>query len=77
MCVKCLSGFLSYGYLDGVALREDVALLREKGLLKVFLVGLAVVCAVVEEPLSLFLMETRKIELNFDLTELFLKNRLF
>ena len=57
----------SYGYPDGVALRERVVLLREEELLLVG-VGLAVVDAEVEDPLllSLFLKGTKnEIEFRF------------
>ena len=59
-CVKYgLFGFLSYGYDDGVALRERVAFLREEELLLVG-VGLAVVDAEVEDPLLLSLPNKRE-----------------
>ena len=49
----------SYGYPDGVALRERVVLLREEELLLVG-VGLAVVDAEVEDPLLLSLPNKRE-----------------
>ena len=59
-CVKYgLFDFLSYGYDDGVALRERVAFLREEELLLVG-VGLAVVDAEVEDPLLLSLPNKRE-----------------
>ena len=54
-----LFGSLSYGYPDGVALRERVAFLREEELLLVG-VGLAVVDAEVEDPLLLSLPNKRE-----------------
>ena len=60
VCVKYgLFGFLSYGYPDGVSLRERVVLLREGELLLVG-VGLAVVDAEVEDPLLLSLPNKRE-----------------
>ena len=54
-----LFGSLSYGYHDGVSLRERVVLLREEELLLVG-VDLAVVDAEVEDPLLLSLPNKRE-----------------